>query len=395
MVIFRTIYLSVAISVTAAAQIAPITIRVSSETAPPGGMAQMKVLMTSPKPITSGGMYMDMSAVSFDSIDGIALFSDTGDVSGAAVVDGGKVNVRFTSPNGTFGANAGYPLMTVALRLSAGVQNGQIFPVSLNPSASFWQDLLGSPVPVELPPGSITVGGSVSITNVIPGAGPIPAGGTFRVLGMGFSQGTKVQLNGLNASSIRYVSPNELLVTVKEAGVLDGVKIQVQNPDKSSDSYYSYLRGVPVGTSTRALLAKTVPAFSSNTMWEAVVPPTISPLVNADYFTAVAVQNPNAAAATVTIETRSADGTVTGSTVLALPAGGRISREVAELSGSVLPTGSYLHLASTIPVQMMGLLGNDRTGVVLPLSMVVINAPAAPPAPVAAPTGGSGGGKGQ
>src|SRR4051794_14109865 len=91
---------------TAPAQVAPITLRVSSETAPAGGMAQMKVLMTSPKPITSGGMYMSLADMSFESIDGIALFSDTGDVSGAAVVDGGKVNVQFTSPNGTFGTNA-------------------------------------------------------------------------------------------------------------------------------------------------------------------------------------------------------------------------------------------------------------------------------------------------
>ena len=47
-----------------------------------------------------------------------------------------------------------YPLMTVALRLNAGVQNGQVFPVSLNPSTSYWQDLLGTTIPVELQPGS-------------------------------------------------------------------------------------------------------------------------------------------------------------------------------------------------------------------------------------------------
>ena len=63
--------------------------------------------------------------------------------------------------------------------------------------------------------------------------------------------------------------------------------------------------------------------------------------------------------------------------------------------GSVLPTGSYLHLTSPIPVQMMGLLGNDQTGVVLPISMVVINAPAPPPPSDPGPTGGTGGGKGK
>src|SRR5947207_11306778 len=85
------------------AQVAPPTIRVTDEIAPAGGMAQIKVQLTSPKPITTGNMSMDFADGSFDSIDGIALFSGTGDVVGAAVVNGGKVNVRFTSPNGTFG----------------------------------------------------------------------------------------------------------------------------------------------------------------------------------------------------------------------------------------------------------------------------------------------------
>ena len=145
--------------------------------------------------------------------------------------------------------------MTVALRLKPTVQNGQVFGVALDQSASFWRNLLGLPIAVELKPGSITVGGSVSITNVVPGGGVLPAGGTFRILGMGFSPQTKVQLNPLKASSIQYVSPGEIRVTVKDGGVLDGTKIQVSNPDNSSDTYYSYLRGVPVGASARPLLA--------------------------------------------------------------------------------------------------------------------------------------------
>src|SRR5437762_1403282 len=96
------------------AQVAPTTIRVTDEIAPAGGMAQLKVQLTSPKPITTGNMSIDMSGVFFDSIDGIALFSSTGDVAGAAVVNGGRVNVRFTSPNSTFGTSLDYPILTVA-----------------------------------------------------------------------------------------------------------------------------------------------------------------------------------------------------------------------------------------------------------------------------------------
>src|SRR5690242_17614421 len=78
----------------ATAQTLP-TIRVSSETAPIGGMAQMKVLMTSPMPIITGNGAWDLSQVSFDSVDGINLFSPTGDVAGAAVVDGHRFSLRF------------------------------------------------------------------------------------------------------------------------------------------------------------------------------------------------------------------------------------------------------------------------------------------------------------
>jgi hypothetical protein len=391
----KEVFIAMAVCACAPAQVAPSTIRISSETAPPGGMAQMKVLLTSPMPITSGGMFVDLSAVDFASIDGIALFNANGDVNGAAVVNGGNVDMKFTSPNGTFGATVDYPIMTVALSLKPTSQNGQIFPVVLNPSASFWQNLLGLPIAVELKPGSITVGGSVSITNILPGGGVLPAGGTFRILGMGFSPQTQVQVAPLKASSIQYVSSSEILVTVKDGGLLDGTKIQVTNPDRSSDTYYSYLRGVPVGVSARALLARTVPAFSIRTMFDATLPSTISPTVNADYFTAIALQNPGASDAVVTLESHDASGALTGSTNIALPSGGRITREVSELLGSVLPTGSYLRVRSAMPVQAMGLLGNDRTGVVLPLSMVVISGPAVvAPAPDPGVSNGGGGGTG-
>src|SRR5436190_8837704 len=86
----------------------PATVRVSSEMAPPGGMAQVKVLLTSPQPITGGGLRFDGA---LSAADGISLFSSAGDVFGVAVQDGQSVSVRFVSPGGTFGTNADYPLM--------------------------------------------------------------------------------------------------------------------------------------------------------------------------------------------------------------------------------------------------------------------------------------------
>ncbi len=377
-----------------AAQVLPAEIRISNETAPAGGMVQLKVSLTSPKPIIIGNMSADLSGAFVDSIEGIAMFNATGDVVGAAVVKGGVINAHFTSPKGTFGSTVDYPLLTIAVRLSKFVVPGQKFTVALDPTASFWQDLLG-PVSVLLTPGSITVGGSVSISNVAPGGGTLPAGGVFNVFGMGFSPNTKLTVRGLATSSIQYVSATQFRVTVKDGGLLDGTLISVQNPDKSTDSYYSYMRGVPVGVSAQPLLAQTVPIFSILTATEAVLPSTISPQLNADYFTGIALQNPSQSPVAVTIEGRSGAGALLASTVVTIPNGARFSGEASELFGATLPTGAYMHVLSTLPVQVLGLLGNEKMRIVLPIAATVLAGPAGPAPPPVTASGGGGAGSGK
>ena len=387
----KATFFLLAASLTAAAQTLP-TIRVSDEIVPPGGMAQMKVLLTSPKPITTGMMDLDLSGVSFDSIDGIALFSSTGDVVGAATVVNGNVNASFTSPNSTFGSDAEYPILTVALRLSKFVVPGQKFTVALNPNTSFWKDLLGT-VAFELKPGSITVGGSVSITNVVPGGGFFPAGAQFSIFGMGFTSNTKITVKGISTSSIQYISPTEFRVSVKDGGQLDGALISAQNPDKSTDTYYSYMRGVPQGVSARPLLAQTVPVFSLLTATEAVLPSTVSSLNNS-YWTGLALQNPALQLANITVQGRDSVGNVITATAIALPSGARLSREVSELLGATLPVGGYLHIGSDRPVQAVGILGNDATGSTTPLAISILAGPPAPAPPPPTVSGGGGGGGG-
>jgi hypothetical protein len=351
------------------------TMRVSSEIVPAGGMAQVKLLMTSPKPIITGLTSFDCSDVSFDSIDGINLFSPTGDVAGAAVIDGKRFGLSFVSPNGTFGANVDYPIMTMALRLSSSTFAGQVMPVSLDPSASIWQTLSG-PAQFEYKQGTITVGGSVNISDVVPGGGVLPAGATFSILGKGFTAKTSIAVRGIATSSVQYVSPTEIRVTAKNGGRLDGVLIQAKNPDNSQDTYYSYMRGIRDGASARALLARTVPILPMNPVVDAIVPSTISPLVNPNYFTALALENAGQFAADVTIQAISGTGDVLGSAVVNLAPRHRIEREYSELFGAVLPTGAYVHVVSSQPVQMMGLLGDDKQGAVTPVWPAVISAPA-------------------
>lgn len=371
------------------AQTIPTELRITNETAPPGGMAQIKVQLTSPQPISSGDMEVSFSDMSFNSIDGLALFNATGDVVGAAVVKSGKVSLRFYSPNGTFGSTVDYPLLVATAAVPANAIPGQKFPVNLG-SESWWQSQLGL-LNTSVLPGSITVGGSLSVTNIVPGGGILPAGGTFNIVGLGFSPKTQVSLKGVSINSIRYINPGLIQVSVKNALIMDGLAITVTNPDKSTNTYNSYLRGMPVGQSTVTLLARTSPIFSVNTGIVGTLPSTISPQVNPDYFTALALQNPNPAAAAVTVESHSASGTVTGSVQIPLPAYSRISREVSELFGYTLGTGEYLQVTSDQKIQMLGLLGNAVTESVQPVAFLGLTTPTTLDPGIRG--GGTGGGK--
>jgi hypothetical protein len=361
-----------------AAQAPLTTLRVSSEITPAGDMAQIKLLVTSPMPIIGGNGAFDLSQVSFASIDGINLFSPTGDVAGAAVVNGSQLNVRFLSPGGTFGTTTDYPIMTVALRTSPNCFLGQIMPVSMNPFASQWTNSSGS-VGFEYQPGSITIGGSLSVTDVIPGGGVLPPGGTFSIIGTGFSPKTSVSIRGIHTSSIVYVSPTEFHVTARDGGRLDGARIQLKNPDNSQVTYFSYMRSIQVGASTRPLLAATVPILPMNPDFEAVIQDNWSAL-NSSNFVAVALENSSPGTAHIMIDAVSPAGSVIGTTQLTLDPRYRIQREVSELFGAPLPLGGQLHITSDNPVQMMGLLGNDVNGTMVPVWSTVLRAPA----PVAA-----------
>lgn len=342
----------------------PTTIRMSSEVSPPGGLVQMKVLLTSPQPILSGTTKADMDGPFFDDIEGIALFSPTGDVAGAAVVNGFSVSTQFTSPNGTFGSSLDYPVMTVAIRVSANAIPGQTVPITLNPLSN-WSALTGG-LTLELKPGSATVGGSLAITNVVPGGGFLPAGTTVSIQGVGFSPKTQIKCKELKLDTVRFVSSNEIQIRLKTAAFMDGVQILAQNPDKSQVEYFSYLRGVPVGASTDPLLAKTVPVFSTNTAVEVVMYPTVSP-INPAFVTGLAIQNPALSASDVRLELYNPDHSVAARARVQLQPGTRMTRTLAEWFGVTPVFGSLVHLVSSQPAQLLGLLGDVPHGTVQPV----------------------------
>jgi hypothetical protein len=345
-----------------------VALFVPNETAPPGGLAQMKFMVTEPTPISSGTTSFSCDAGVFDDVWGIELFNPAGDVNGVAMIDGSQVKIQYITSSGAQGTD--YPIMTVALHVRPDAAPGSQTQFSLAPSSTWMLGLLGTASLKPQTPATVTVGGSLSITNVTPGGGTLAAGTVVSIIGMGFQSKTQVQLNAIKFSSIQVVSSQEIQFTLAQTTNMTGQKIQVVNPDGSQDTYFSYLRGIPLGQSNQPLLAGVVPIFSSATYSTAVFNPVLP--ASPAQFTGIAMQNPGLTAAQVTVSLFSSANILLGSTTVALPNGNRMVREISELTQGAAPTfGSYLVVSSSQSIQVFGFSGDNSAGTVNPFTAVV------------------------
>lgn len=336
-----------------------ISLHIPNESAPPGGVVQMKMLVTEPTPVSSSGPRIPVP--SGTKLIGIEMFNPNGDVNGIALLGSSLASVASITSSGTQGSD--YPIMTVAFQVPSNISLGSTLSFSLDPSSTWTLGLLGVATMKPIAPATITVGGSISITDVVPGGGVQPAGTVVHVEGIGFQPGTQVQLSNVKASSIAVVSPTEIQIVLAEPTQMTGKKIQVTNPDGSQDTYFSYQRGTLLGQSDQPLLSSAIPIFSSLAYSQAVF--AMGDLSTGE-FTGVAVQNPNQTAATVTFTLFALSDTPLGTSTIVLPANYRMMRETSELAGVAPPPGSYLVISSGVPVEMFGFLGNTVTGTVLP-----------------------------
>ncbi len=341
-----------------------VSLHIPDEMAPPGGMVQMKLMVTEPTPIATGSVGFAFDGGTFSGVFGISLFNLAGDVNGAAVIQGNQVRLRYTTTTGTSGTD--YPIMSFALGVRADALPGQKTQFALDPSSVWLLNLFGPAFLKPIAPANITVGGSISITDVTPGGGVMPSGSVVKVLGMGFQPKTQVQVSAVKLSSINIVSSQEIDLTIAEAVQMTGKKIQVVNPDGSQDTYFSYMRGVALGASSEPLLAATVPVFSAQTHLEAVF---LTPPANAGQFTGLAMQNQNLDAVSVTLHAYAWTGALLGTASFDLPPGMRITREVQEwIPGA--GQAVIVTVNASEPVQVFGLFGDTAAGSVAPFRAV-------------------------
>lgn len=344
-----------------------VTLTIPSEMAPPGGMVQMKFLVTQPTPISSGKPKTSITTSSLTTVSGIALFNQSGDLNGVAMVNGAQVSVSYITSTGPQGTD--YPIMTISMPVPANAPVGSQTSFNLDPSST-WVLSTGQTATVKpQAPATITVAGSISITNVVPGGGVLPAGTVVSVQGVGFQPKTQIQLNAINASAVTVVNPNLIQFVLAKSTNMTGQKIQVTNPDGSQDTYFSYLRGVPLFPSSQPLLASAVPIFSAMSYSQATFAP-IAPAASTQ-FTGLAFQNANLAAANVTVSLYSAASALLASATYAVPGGYRVMGETSELAQGVAPPlGSYAVVSSTAPIAVFGFVGDNSAGTVTPFTAI-------------------------
>ena len=344
-----------------------VSLALSDEVVPAGGVAQIKLLMTEPRPIVMGGGGMVFDTFDMDVL-GIAVHSTAGDAVGTAVYQRGRLAINMVSPSGTLGSVAGYPILTIAVRIKPGTPVGTRIPFNLILPASGWQDILGSVQAVETKGGSVTVGGSLSIDNVLPGGGLILPGQTIRILGKGFQQGMSTRIDGFSQKSMQMLSTNEIDAVSATPFTLDAVRMVFKLKSGEQQTYYSYQRPSDVKRLGESITEKAVPMINAKAPKEAAIL-----FGNGAGNKAVALQNPFPTDTTVNLQMVTLFGSIVGNATVVVPAGSRMTRTLDTLF--VPFTGSSLwavRVVSATGIESMGLIGDELAGTVQPVPARIV-----------------------
>jgi hypothetical protein len=342
--------------VAGARQTAGVSIKVKDETVPPGGMVQVKVVVTEPQPISTGKGRITRS---FGTLAGFALHSPGNDAYGVAVVDAAGLDVSVRSPASTFGTSLDYPVLTVTERVPATTPLGVAFPVDIEAATLRLLDPSGAVYPTEVAGGVVTTRAGLSIHDVVPGSAALPAGAVVTIMGSGFQPRTRVRFNETKLASVRFVDSGKIVVVLAQATVMHGKRIRAEDPDGSRVEYYSYQRVRRVSPSTRAVLASAVPLFPQRFVADTVI-------VAAGMSTGVAVQNQHFVSASVRMDLSRPDGSFVKSIAFTLASTSFLIRDISEVFGVSYQPGSRVRIRSTLALQSMG-VAVDAAGDAAPI----------------------------
>ena len=342
---------------------AGLDFRITNATVPPGGLYQLQLTLTEPKPMGMGSSKLTFSSNTFSSGVGAAINSPSGQAYGVILPTINGLQVTFISPDATLGTDTDYPFLTIALPVRPDATIGLQVPVSLDLSSSVFLDGSGQPYATEMHPGTLTIDGMLNINNVLPGGGTVPAGSTIRILGLGFTPSAVVQVAGKKVATQKFVSSNEIDVTLHTTIVLDSQSVTVSTSTQTV-TYFSYLRTAEVGQTAQPLLVNADAMFSQVTYTKA----SLKWVTGSTVFTGLALQNESASPAEVTLQLVS--GTQIVQTLsFPLPGTSKMTRDLADFFGQAPAGGSTVQIQSTQPIQLLGIQGDTTAGTLFPVAV--------------------------
>jgi hypothetical protein len=332
-------------------------VKILDEVAPPGGLVQMKLSITEPMPITTGGARFSFD--NFDSIEGISLSSPHDDTYGVAVFEGKTVGLSFVSASGTFGMTLDYPVLTFVGKVPADAPLGATFGFGVIGGVLDFYDTSGTRYPYEFRPGLLEVAPVASVHDVLPGSADLQAGDVVTVLGSGFDRRTKFRLDETRISDVTIVDSGTALLRLGGPANMHGLHLKVidKDGDKVQVDYFSYHRTKRTGASDDYELNAVVPVLPKLARTET--------LVDIHWFgtRAVAIQNSGPTDAVVTADWVNAAGepvSLPPFTTTPVPADSFVVRSVWEIGGVMPSDAAALRLTSSVPVQVMGVTWDMR-----------------------------------
>jgi hypothetical protein len=330
-----------------------VELRVSQEVANPGGIAQIKVSLTEPKPISTGlfGMSGD-----FGELMGVSLFDSTNSTYGLAWPAPGGLRVVTSSPLSTLGVSAvGYPILTLTVRVPATTIVGTTLPVHLNPSLLRLFDPLGDPYPTKVIDGSITVRPAAAVEDVRPGSDIVPAGGTISILGRNFTPDVRITVSDASTQRPVLISPTQFDVDVKDPVDMHSREIRLRSSTERS-SYFSYQRTTVAFVSSVPVLTTLEPLFPGAGATEASVE---FPAAPASTIQALLVKNAHLAPVTLSVSRTSAGEDAEWAAPVTLPAASRFALSLSEIFGTPCLDTCVVTATATASVHTMGVVVDE------------------------------------
>ncbi|WP_321472945.1 hypothetical protein [uncultured Paludibaculum sp.] len=350
-------------------------LEVSSESAPPGGVAQVRITLTEPKPIIRTKLYLRFDESAVEEIISVGAYSENAEATGIATRQGNLLKIEAVSPTGNLGKMPWFPILSISVRLRDGIQPGSQSVFSVEPESEFDQPD-GTPWTIESnKAGTIAVDGELSIDDVFPGGGTIEPGEFVRIQGRGFTPASQVSTYAApgvanyaaEALNVEYVSPTELRVSSDNPFSLDLRYLKVVNPGQSEKRFYTALYGIDTAPSLYDNLSAAKPLFAPRTFDSATLP--VDPVdPSGAMFQGVAVQNPSQDAVAVRLELVDPTGVGFASTNATLLPREQILKDLEEVFPSLyIPAGSSLRIQSSAPVRLLGVTGDRNAGTMLPV----------------------------